>query len=98
MGLQDYRFQSDFARRYFGMGREEGKEKGKAEGKEEGKAEGKDEGKAEAILTVLESRGVEVAPSLAARVRACHDPAQLDTWLRRAATASRIDDLLVADA
>ncbi len=86
MGLENYRFQSDFALKYIGVGR--------AEGKAEGRAEGKAEGKAEAILTVLEARGFAIPAALADRIRACTDPEQIDRWLRRAATVSSADEVL----
>lgn len=78
MGLENYRFQSDFAVKYIGVGR----------------AEGKAEGKAEAILTVLEARGFAIPAALADRIRACTDPEQIDRWLRRAATVSSADEVL----
>lgn len=59
-----------------------------------GKAEGKAEGQARAILLVLESRGVPVADDARERVLACTDPDQLDTWLRRAVSATTTADVL----
>ena len=65
-----------------------------ARGKIEGKIEGKAEGKAEAILTVLATRGVTASAKQAERIRGCRDPQTLDLWLRRAVTATAIDELL----
>lgn len=80
-----YRYQSDFARRYFSAG--------KTEGKAEGKAEGKTEGEARTLLMVLEARSIAVPDEVRARIIDCTDVDQLDTWARRAATANKIGDL-----
>jgi hypothetical protein len=54
---------------------------------------GKAEGEAEAILLVLEARGIDVTPEDRARITACTDLAQLKTWVTRAATAKIVGDL-----
>jgi flagellar biosynthesis/type III secretory pathway protein FliH len=61
---------------------------GIAEGKAEGIAEGEARGKAEAVLRLLDARGL--APSREQRelVSASADSAQLDQWFDRAITAS----------
>ena len=51
-------------------------------------------GKAEAILTVLEARGMEVTASLRERVLTCTEGATLDTWLVRAVSATTARDVL----
>lgn len=76
-----YEFQSDFARRYFSAGRVEGE------------AEGEARGEARAVLAVLDARGIEVPEVTRQRIRECTDLAQLDDWVRRAATASSVDEL-----
>lgn len=53
---------------------------------------------AKAVLTVLETRGIAVPEEDAARIRACTDEARVDAWLRRAATATRLDEVLRDDA
>lgn len=58
-----------------------------------GKAEGKVEGEAEAILTVLEARGINVPKHVRTRITTCTDLGQLKTWTRRAATITTIDEL-----
>jgi len=50
-------------------------------------------GEAKAVFTVLEARGIAVPDAARERVNGCRDLAQLDTWVRRAATAATIDDL-----
>jgi hypothetical protein len=88
---------SPFAKEHFGRGRAEGIAEGKAEGIAEGKAEGIAEGKAEgeteAILLVLQARGLEVSAEEHARVVSCTDLDQLKTWVRRAATVHRTSEL-----
>ncbi|GAA4697313.1 hypothetical protein [Phytohabitans rumicis] len=48
---------------------------------------------AQALLTVLEVRGVPVPEDTRERILTCTNPAQLNTWLFRAATATSIDDV-----
>ena len=54
----------------------------------EGEAKGKAEGKAEAVLRLLDARGLAPSPEQRQRVTASTDPAQLDLWFDRAITAS----------
>ncbi len=56
-------------------------------------AEGKAEGKAESVLTILDARSIAVPAGVRERISTCTDPEQLDTWLVRAATALKVDDL-----
>ncbi|MGI5145010.1 hypothetical protein ACQEVC_01190 [Plantactinospora sp. CA-294935] len=58
--------------------------------------QGEARGEARAILTVLDGRGVAVPAEAREQILACTDLAQLDTWLRRAANATTIDDVLGA--
>jgi hypothetical protein len=55
---------------------------------DEGIAEGKAEGKAEAVLRLLDARGVALSPEQRQRVTSSTDPAQQDLWFDRAITAS----------
>jgi hypothetical protein len=73
-----YEFQSEFARSYVAKGREEGEIKAKAN----------------AVLAVLEARGLEVPSEVRERVLASTDPAELDRWIRRAAVVSDARELL----
>jgi hypothetical protein len=86
-----YEYQSEFVRRYILQGRADGR----AEGAAQGRAEGAAQGEARAVLTVLEARGIQVPEPVRARITACTDLDQLDVWVRRAATASEVDDLFV---
>jgi flagellar biosynthesis/type III secretory pathway protein FliH len=71
-----------------------GRREGEAKGKAEGKAEGKAQGKAEALLAVLDSRGLTVTAGQRKQVLGCSDPKQLDAWLRGAATTPSARALL----
>jgi hypothetical protein len=46
------------------------------------------------VLTVLEARGVRVPGAVRDQILACTDMDQMDVWLRRAVTATTIDDVL----
>lgn len=81
MSTHTYEYLSEYAQKFL------------TQGKTEGKAEGKAEGEASAVLAFLEARGIEVPGSARARIGECRDLDQLDTWVRRAATAHTIDDL-----
>lgn len=58
-----------------------------------GETRGKAEGEANAVLAVLEARRIKVPDTTRALIAACQDLVQLDTWVRRAATAATIDEL-----
>ena len=73
-----YEYQSDFARRYF----------------HQGKAKGEAKGEARALLTVLAARGIAVSDAARQRITECTDADQLETWIRRAATAISVDEIL----
>jgi len=53
----------------------------------EGEAKGEAKGKAQAVLQVLERRGIATSAEQRERVLACSDLATLETWLDRAAVA-----------
>ncbi len=62
----------------------------------EGQAEGRRAGEIKALWVLLEARGLSVRPAHEARVQACLDSSQFDTWLRRAATAQSIDEVFTS--
>ncbi len=114
MRMQKYEYQSEFAKKYYGQGKQEGfaeglslgeakgkaeglslgKAEGEAKGKAEGKAEGEARGEAQAILAVLEARGLEVPAKVRKVVLSCTDLAQLDAWVRAAVTTPSAEALL----
>jgi biotin carboxylase len=57
-------------------------------------ARGEALGEARSVLLVLESRGVPVPDAIRERILASVDTAQLDRWLRRAATATAVEDVI----
>ena len=59
-----------------------------------GEARGEARGEGRAVLTVLDARGVEVPAAVREQILACTDLGQLDTWLRRAVTATTADDVI----
>jgi hypothetical protein len=78
MDLKNYEFQSDFFRR--------------AADKYAAKAAAKE--KARDVLMFLDARGIDVPDTARTRITECTDIQQIDTWVRRAATADSIDDVL----
>lgn len=51
------------------------------------------QGEAKAVLGFLAARGIDIPDDARARITECTDIEQLDTWVRRAATATSIQDL-----
>lgn len=56
--------------------------------------QGQAEGKAEAVLAVLDARGIDVPTDARTCITGCSDLDQLDAWVRRATLADSIRDLL----
>lgn len=63
---------------------------------DQGKAAGKIEGKIEALLLILEQRGLAVTPDQRRQILACTDIATLERWLARAFTVASSNDLLAS--
>jgi hypothetical protein len=82
MRTSKYEYQSDFAKKYF------------ARGHEAGRAEGRALGESRALLLFLQSRGMDVPADVAKRIEEERDGGRLEAWIRRAATADTIDDVL----
>jgi hypothetical protein len=76
----NYEYQTDFARKYYGQG----------------KAEGRTETAREDIYEVLAARGLQLSPEHRQHIASCEDFAQLKAWLRLAATATSVEQLLTA--
>ena len=62
-------------------------------GEARGEARGALRGKTEALIAILNARGLKVGKKAAQRLRACEDDAQLDAWPARAATVASVSDL-----
>jgi hypothetical protein len=67
--LEGYEYQSDFARKYYGQGREEGLKKGREEGLEKGLEKGREEGLRHAVLALICARLPELRDELEARLQ-----------------------------
>jgi len=65
--------------------------------RKEGRQEGREEGMAEAILALLQGRGISVNTPLETRVRDCRDRDTLHRWLLRAARVVRGEQLFDAE-
>ncbi|HEX3528796.1 MAG TPA: hypothetical protein VH988_17180 [Thermoanaerobaculia bacterium] len=65
----------------------------KADGKAEGRAEGEVKGTAEAILRVLEARGVAVSQAQREEILRCSDLARLSRWVVRASLATSSEEV-----
>jgi hypothetical protein len=50
-------------------------------------------GEARAVLAALDARGIEVPDPVREDILGCTDLNQLDTWIRYAVTASKVQDL-----
>ncbi|MEV7807179.1 hypothetical protein AB0O28_29960 [Microbispora sp. NPDC088329] len=69
--------------------------KGLEQGREQGREEGRAEGEIEAILAVLDARGLEIPSEARERINRCSDLHILGKWIRRAATATSVDDIFL---
>ncbi|HEX5746703.1 MAG TPA: hypothetical protein VFZ09_10680 [Archangium sp.] len=76
MSSGTYEYQSEFARRYFTQGRQEGK--------------------ADALLEVLDARGLQVDEQSRQRITACTELAQLERWLRKAVSVQSVQELFAS--
>lgn len=61
--------------------------------REELEARGQLRALSQALLSVLEHRGLSVSDELRTHVEQCHDPERLQSWLARAATAEHLDQV-----
>ncbi|HEY2292444.1 MAG TPA: hypothetical protein VGM86_17235 [Thermoanaerobaculia bacterium] len=84
--LKGYKYQSDFAKKYFAQGF--------AEGLAEARAEARAEVRARSVLIVLRARGFEVPDDARERILSQKDPERLQRWLERAVVAASIDAVL----
>ena len=80
MSVDTYEWQSDFARKYVGIGREEGREEGR-------------ESVAESVIAVLEARGFTASDEVRRRIHSCTDLQTLKKWVPKAVTVDRPEDL-----
>jgi len=77
-------------------GLEQGLEKGLEKGLEQGLEKGRVRGKAEAVVRVLEARGLALDDDSRQRILGCQDPARLDRWLTASVTCASTGGLLAS--
>jgi hypothetical protein len=95
-----WEYQSNFAKKYIGIGRAEGKAEGKAEGEAEGEARGEARGKAEGrveqrrqtLAKLIKLRLGEPDAGTLARLQAASED-ELDRWTERILTAETLGEL-----
>jgi hypothetical protein len=76
--MKGYEYQSDFAKKYVALGRDEG----------EAAARARD------VLTVLRARGIAVPDAVRERILAQKTPERLERWLEKAAVAPSVAEVL----
>lgn len=78
MMIQGYEYQSDFAKKYVALGRDQGRA----------------EEAARALLSVLRVRGVAVSDAARETILAQQDTARLERWIEKAAVATSLADVI----
>ena len=63
------------------------------EGRDEGRDEGLVQGKRDALLRLLERRGIELTEAHRENIRTCSDQSLLDQWFDQALAATSVEDL-----
>ena len=91
--VQHYEPRSEFLRKYLETGRQQGREEGREEGREVGREEATLLATANAILRVLDARGLRVSRAVERRIRKCTDLPTLELWHERAVTVERATKL-----
>ncbi|MFB7515534.1 hypothetical protein [Streptomyces sp. NPDC056144] len=74
------------------------RDEGRAEGRAQGRVEGRAQAGAEAILLVLEQRGLDVPDDVRNRITSCTDADLLRTWLTRSVTAASAEETFDLEA
>jgi len=96
MNLHGLVEQTPFYKQGLEQGLEKGLEQGLEKGLEQGLEKGRVRGKAEAVLRVLEARGLAVDDDSRQRILGCQDPARLDRWLTASVTCASTGELLAS--
>jgi hypothetical protein len=84
--MKGYEYQSDFAKKYVALGRDEGRD--------EGRDQGRVEARARDVLTVLRVRGIDVPEAVRERILAQKDLERLERWLEKAAVSTSLAEVL----
>ncbi|MEU7882780.1 hypothetical protein [Microbispora bryophytorum] len=69
--------------------------KGLEQGLEQGREQGRAEAEIDAVLAVLDARGLDVSFEVRERISRCSDLHLLERWIRRAATVTSVDELFL---
>ena len=97
LSYENYEPQSEWGKRIYAEGRVAGEAAGRrmgdAEGRRVGEAAGRRAGEIKALRVLLEARGLCVGPEYQVGIESCLDLTQIDTWLRRAAVVTSIDEV-----
>jgi hypothetical protein len=80
--MKGYEYQSDFAKKYVALGRDEGRDQGRVEAR------------ARDVLTVLRVRGIDVPEAVRERILAQKDLERLESWLEKAAVSTSLAEVL----
>ncbi|MEM9455493.1 MAG: hypothetical protein AAGF11_15025 [Myxococcota bacterium] len=95
--LGSYQPQSEWGKQIYAEGESkgllEGERKGLLEGKRKGLLEGRREGQAAALTTLLQMRGLAPGLTVRERIEQCRNLKLLHQWLRRAVTATHLDEV-----
>jgi hypothetical protein len=97
MQERKYEFQSEFARKYVSLGREEGREQGREEGRQQGREEGREQGREDGLrLALLRQWSVKFGdpePEQRAMIESA-GPDQLERWLDRILVVESPDGII----
>jgi len=102
--IEGYKYQSEFARRYYGAGEAAGIEQGRAEGRADGRAEGRADGLRAAVLLLMRGKLHAVSEHDVTALEAVHDQHVLTELLgalaqaRDAAEAQGALDRILGDS
>jgi hypothetical protein len=94
--MKGYVYQSDFARKYYFQGHEEGLVKGREEGREEGRERGLAEGQRRAVLALLAAKLEAVTDDDQAVIEAIQDASVLTALIGRVARATSAAEIHAA--
>jgi hypothetical protein len=94
--MKGYVYQSDFARKYYFQGHEEGLVKGREEGREEGRERGLAEGQRRAVIALLAAKLEAVTDDDQAVIEAIQDASVLTALIGRVARATSAAEIHAA--
>jgi hypothetical protein len=90
--MQSYQYKSDFARKYYGQGRDEGLQKGREEGLQEGLQEGREEGLRTAMLALARAKLGALTDHEVAAIEAMRDQRAVTDLITALGQASSVAD------